>query len=530
MNTPTTTEGAPSIAELVEMRRQVEARALGLLSGDAQQADPTKPEKDPAPSAFVWNCLDCNELGDGILFAALHQGRFVFDATAGQWLAWAGHYWERDLTGKALAAVETVAMRYARETEAIDRQLAGSSDEGLITTLGAKRNRLTRRIDKLRSVRGRQNCLAFTSSLPEGALVVTGERLDADPWLLACSNGVIHLRTGHCRPGRPDDFITKAAPAEWQGFDTPAPAWERFLLEIMDGDQDMVDYLRRLFGYAVSGTVREHVFVVFHGAGRNGKGTLIETLQRVLGPLAAPIPPEMLLDQGRIRNSAGPSPDVMSLRGLRLAFAAETDQGRRFSAGAVKRLSGGDSLSGRNPHDRAQITFQPSHLLILATNFRPKANADDPAFWARMHLIDFPLSFIERPVAPHERPVDRTLEEKLLAEAPGILAWLVRGCLEWQQVGLRPPKKILEATAQWRRSEDDLADWLEEKCILAEGSTVTAKAAYASFKEWFAATISDKVPSQKRWGEMMSRRFQKEKGGTDNTVRYLGLELRSNFG
>jgi putative DNA primase/helicase len=292
----------------------------------------------------------------------------------------------------------------------------------------------------------------------------------------------------------------------------------------------MVDYLRRLFGYAVSGSVREHAFVVFHGTGRNGKGVLVEALQRVLGPLASPIPPEMLLDQGRVRNSAGPSPDIKSLQGLRLAFAAETDQGRRFSAGAVKRLSGGDSISARNPHDRAQSTFQPSHLLILATNFRPKANADDPAFWARMHLVDFPLSFVERPAAPNERPVDRTLEEKLLAEGPGILAWLVRGCLEWQQIGLRPPKKILEATAQYRRSEDDLADWLEEKCIEAEGATVTAKAAYASFKEWFAATISDKVPSQKRWGEMMSRRFQKEKGGTDNTVRYLGLELRSNFG
>jgi putative DNA primase/helicase len=84
-------EGTPSIVDLVEMRRQVEARALGLLQGGDQQADPAKSEKDPAPSPFVWNCLDCNELGDGILFAALNRGRFVFDATAAQWLAWAGH-------------------------------------------------------------------------------------------------------------------------------------------------------------------------------------------------------------------------------------------------------------------------------------------------------------------------------------------------------------------------------------------------------------------------------------------------------
>jgi putative DNA primase/helicase len=515
--------GISTTAELRVIRAQVEARA----KEDLRFGVDTPSEKDPVTSAFVSQCLDCNELGDGLLFAAINKGKFVFEATAAQWLVWTGHTWEIDITGKVLGAVETIATRYVSEETVISRQLAASADEGLTASLGVQQRRYARRIDKLRSVRGRLNCLAFAASLPESAMVVTGEKLDADPWLLACRNGVIHLKTGHCRPGHPDDFITKAAPVEWTGFDTPAPAWEKFLLEIMDGDQEMVDYLRRLFGYAVSGSVREHAFVVFHGNGRNGKGTLIETLQRVLGPLAKPIPPEMLLDQGRVRNSAGPSPDIMSLRGLRLAFAGETDQGRRFSAAPVKRLSGGDSLTGRNPHDRAQITFEPSHLLILATNFRPKANADDPAFWARMHLVDFPLSFVERPSAENERLIDRTLDEKLLAESSGILAWLVRGCLEWQQSGLRPPKKILEAIALYRRSEDDLADWMDEKCLIVDGSTVTAKAAYSSFKEWFTATISDKPPSQKRWGESMTRRFEKEKGGGDNTVRYLGLELRN---
>jgi putative DNA primase/helicase len=361
-------------------------------------------------------------------------------------------------------------------------------------------------------------------------MVITGEKLDADPWLLGCENGVVDLRTGRHRPGRPDDWITKTSPVEWKGLDAPAPTWERFLLEIMDGDRDRVDYLRRALGYGVTGLTREHILMVFFGSGRNGKGALLETAQGVLGPLAGAIQSEMLLNQGRVRNSAGPSPDIMSLKGKRIVIASETERGQHMAAARVKSMASSDTLTGRNPHDRCQISFRPSHLLILATNFKPKANADDPALWARMQLVEFPLSFVDHPVAPNERLIDRTLEDKLLAEYPGILAWFVRGCLEWQVRGLDPPRAVVEATAAYRRTEDDLADFLEEKCIVSENSQVSAKAIYSAFKDWFTSTVADKAPSQKRFGEMLGLRFQKDTNGPGKTVRYYGLELRDSLG
>lgn len=131
--------------------------------------------------------------------------------------------------------------------------------------------------------------------------------------------------------GRPEDYLTKASPVEWQGIDAPRERWDQFILEIMDGDQEMADYLRRLFGCSIVGKVTEHVFAVFHGVGRNGKSLMVDTITEVLGELANPIPAEMLLDQGNARSSAGPSPDIMALRGQRLAFASETDEGRKFS-------------------------------------------------------------------------------------------------------------------------------------------------------------------------------------------------------
>lgn len=527
-------------AKVVDIRAQVEART----QQEAEDLAKAFPEKErhggkggPDDPDWIWTCLQANELGDGILFSAINRGRFLFDASAGEWLVWNGNFFDRDITNQASYAVEEVVVRYLGEAQAIGRKMSASSDEEEIARLQQRQSRILKRVDRLRSVRGRQNCLSFATTCGHGSLVVTGERLDSNPWLLPCRNGVIDLRTGRLRPGEPDDLMTKGANVDFpkdcdeylvNGTNSPCPTWEAFILEIMAGDQAKADYLARLFGYGITGLTQEHVFAVLFGHGRNGKGTLTETLQHVLGPLAAPVPAELLLDQGKVSNPAGPSPHLMALRGLRLAFCSETDQGRRFSAARVKWLSGGDSLVGRHPHDRAPTTFPPSHLLCLGTNHKPRADSSDFAFWSRLHLVEFGLSYVDRPSAPHERPIDKNLSEKLSKERSGILAWLVRGCILWQNGGLQPPPSVLSATSEYRRSEDDLAEWIEDKCIEADGAIITAKAAYQSFRDWWTENISDKPPSQKRFGDAMSRRgYQKDRGAAGGARRYLGLELRS---
>jgi len=525
------------VIDLHTIRAEVEAR----VEAEKAQLDEEQKKKrttgGPDDPDFVQQCFANNELGDGILFSVLQRNKFIFDASAGEWLVWAGHYWARDITGQALAAVEDVAMTYVRELQAIGRKIGATTDEDEIERLTKSQSRVIRRIDKLRSVRGRQNCLAFAYTCGESSLVTTGDHLDTKPWLLPCSNGVIDLQTGLLLPGQPDDLMTRAATVEFPegvddylvtGENSPCPHWEAFVAEIMGGNQELADYLGRLFGYGITGLVREHVFAVLFGHGRNGKGTMIETLAAILGPLAAPVPSELLLDQNRVSNPSGPSPAIMALRGLRLAFCSETDQGRRFSASRVKWISGGDTLTGRNPHDRFPSTFQPSHLLCLASNYKPKADASDYAFWQRLHLIEFCMSYVKNPRKENERPIDKTLPERLLEEGPGILAWLVRGCLLWQKVGLNPPPAVLSATADYRRSEDDLAEWIEDRCIEAEDAAVTAKAAYQSFRDWWAANISDKPPSQKRFGDAMAKRgLKKDRGASGGNWRYLGIEVKT---
>ena len=155
------------------------------------------------------------------------------------------------------------------------------------------------------------------------------------------------------------------------------------------------------------------------------------------------------------------------LKVCEIAFASESDQGRGFARAGIKRLTGGEEISGRNPHDRYQVTFRPTHKLIFSTNDIPRADPNDRAFWLRMHLVEFPLSFVNNPIEAHERPVDKDLPARLLKEASGILGWMVRGALLWQERGLDPPKKVTEATANLRRKEDDLAEFLEAECHIS---------------------------------------------------------------
>ncbi len=510
-----------------ELRRQVEER----VQEEAGTLGPATVEEDTpearAPSRFVRACLEANELGDGMLYAALQRGRFLYNNTSGRWLRWAGHHWEIDVMEDHLATIEDVVDRYLQEADSVDSEIqeaVRSGDKESQKRLEHVRKSFYGRVKKLRGDRGRRSCILFARTCNQ-PLALRGDELDLHPWLLPCPNGTIDLQSGKFREGRPDELLSKASPIEWMGLDAPAKAWEAWLLEIFDGDEDLVRYIQRVFGYAIAGLTLEHIFIVLHGRGRNGKGTFVEILNHILGPLSGSIQSEMLLTSRQPRSSAGPSPDIIGLKGLRLAFASETDEGQRFSPAKVKLYTGGDQLVGRSPHDKYEVRFKPTHTLCLLTNHKPHAPGDDFAFWERVHLVPFNLSFVARePVQDNERRARQGVAQELMEEAPGILAWLVRGCLEYQRIGLKPPEAVQEATRQYQRDEDLLADFLEAYCEIGEQLEVGASEIFDKFSDWFEETISKKGISQKKVGTILSRRFEKVK--SMGRYVYKGLALK----
>lgn len=504
------------IQEKVERRRAEIAKSLECKTPD-----------NGLDSKFINDCLNANEMGDGCLFAGVNKGLFLFDTLASEWYRWGGHYWERDIDGYAFAACEKICEKLLDETDKIYADIKAAlakNDKEKMQRLEERQKFIFKRISRLRSVRGRNNCLQMAKKNEHWDLVVRSEIFDSDPWLLACKNGVIDLRTGELQDGRPEQLIGKAAAAEYKGIKEPAPLWEQTFSEIHKKNSNIIGYVHRLLGYAITGLIIETILPIWWGQGRNGKGTILEIIKYVLGDMASPMQSELLLDQGRARSSAGASPDIMALKGMRIVWASESDEGRRFSPSRIKWLTGGDTLVGRNPYDKNPTCFSPTHKLFLITNNKPHAPADDFAFWERVHLVPFELSFVNRqPQADNELPADKELMDKLKAEASGILAWLVRGCIEWQKKGLDPPQIVIEATAEYRRDEDTLGDFIDECCFLDPESHINASELYTAFREWWKDNISKtKIMSQRKFGKIMKLKFKREKVGT---YRYYGLGL-----
>lgn len=497
-------EKLAEIQAAVEARKTAEAVDIGL-----QDAPPE------VPLFFIRECFEAGDTGDGLLYAVLNRGKYLLDKTGGQWYFWAGHYWKRDLLGARYAGLEVLVEKYSLLLE-------GAGEDF--------RTKILRRIRKIHSVSGGENVLTVAGR-GEGGLVIQVEQFDRNPWLLACRNGVIELRTGRFRPGRPTDLISKSVPHDCQGIDAPAPLWEKFWNDVFDGDRTLSDFAQRFFGYSVTGLTVLHIFLVLIGEeGRNGKGVLAETLMHTLGPeLARPVQAEMLLDQRTARSSSGPSPDIMALKGARLVFASETDKHRRFASSKIKLFSGGDRLSGRNGHDRYETHFEPTHQLILLTNNLPHAEASDRAFWDRLHLLPFNVRFVDDPKTLNERKKDKDLTEKLKGEVSGILAWLVKGCLSWQEQGLNPPPIVRAATEKARVSEDLVSGFIDACAEPPEETSAETRTllseAYTAFETWYASYIADSrfCPRKKEWGALMERRFVKKK--VAGQLYFYGLAL-----
>jgi len=476
--------------------------------------------------AFALECWGNNVAGDGEFYKELYRNDFVFNKSMDSWMAWADHHWQIDKMGYAVASVAGVAAAYTAAAIKLSKKIRElDDDDPQEKKLKSQRKAYNKRAWDLKDGQ-RANKVLFYVHNSYGSLAIDGSEVDRDPWKLPCVNGVINLKTGELEPGRQEDYLLKASPVAWpdDGIDADSTEWENTLLEIFSGNQNLVDFFRQICGYALVGEVFESVIIVMTGRGRNGKSMIVETISKILGQLAGAIRSEMLLEQSRSANSSAPSPDIMALRGNRMAFASETDEGRRISSSRVKWLTGNDTLTGRNPHDKYEVRFKPSHTIFLLTNNRPKIPAEDFAMWERMILFPFEVSFVDRePKNENEKWADPKLAKRLENILPNILAWMVRGCLEWQRAGrLKRPSVVRMAVKDYQRDEDNIGTFIEDCCVVGPEYKVGSSAVYSIFETWWPKNISNRVPKHKWFGNLFSKRFEKRK--TPLTT-YFGVGL-----
>lgn len=454
-----------------EMKAKVEARRKQEAAARAEKGrKPVEVSKIEITNDDLLAYFNENRVGDAKLYSRLHRGTVIYVKYWDRFLIWGGHHWIEDDFDMAAQRIEDVCELYLRLAESKQAEAAEETDKNERVKIEGLASAVLRRVSQLRDTPGQDKLLQMLRRIRD-PLVVLPKQIDQQHYVKACPNGVIDLRTGELRPGRPDEYILNAIVTEYDPEllrkDDPCPETNRFLLSSMDGDQELVDFIWRLLGYGLITERRDHIFTIMWGEhGRNGKDTLIKLVTHVLGQtLSGDVPVEMFLQMQQTRNSSAPSPDVLALRGMCVAWINEAEEGQRFALAKLKKMTGGGYITARGLQDKLQTTWLQTHLPIMTTNELPKAKADDAPFWSRALIIKWPLSFVERPEQPYERPADKDLTEKIGAEAKGVLARMVRGSMEYLRDGLKIPDKVREWTREQRASWDDVGLFISEWCI-----------------------------------------------------------------
>ena len=486
---------------------------------------PEKPKKDSVEEAkFIELCASRDQAGASELIIRLADGRILFDHTAKIWRIYQNGVWVRDeLRGVRRYVRHELQQSFRRMAKIRRAQMDAMLEKGI----------KEKDVDESESGRAWKACIGQVANLNKrhyldnvlelagdgSAMGVLATDFDQDPFLFACSNGVIDLKMFSFRESRPEDRISKRSLIEYRPEAT-CPKWDEFISTIFCGDEELGAFMQRFWGYCLTGEVGLDAVSIAYGGGGNGKTVGYNILTEVFGDYASHLPIETLLQQGNKRDSSSDY-EKMRLLGARFVVASEIPEHRRINESLLKDISGGDSITARSPYEKP-VTFKPTHKLHLMGNHKPQVKGTDDGIWRRLYLVPFNHKFAQ-PGNDGYRSKEDVMED-LRAELPGILNWLVDGLRALRTNGLNPPASVKGATDEFRRESDQIAEFIENACEEIGNLSEAVSDMYRAYKE-FCDEEEERPMSKKGFSQSLERRgYQRWRSGSER--RILGLKLR----
>jgi len=418
--------------------------------------------------------------GAAELFAYVLGKSVRFDHSRRRWLLWDEHYWRPDED----ANVNRFALEIARLVRTAAYDDAAGLDEN------ERKKAFGWGLDLTKRPR-HEAVIAMARTLEP--IADSGKNWDAAKGVLGVPNGVVNLKTGKLRDGLRDDRITKRAGV---AFDPAAecPRWEKFLEEILE-DGATIEYVQRLAGYSLTGEASEDKLIFLMGVGGNGKTTMMDILRLLAGDYAQEVSAMAFLEE----RAHGHTTEVADLEGARFATCEEIGDAR-LNANRMKQISGGSPITARKMKQDTR-TFVPTWQLWMTTNGLPQAADNAHAFWRRVVAIDFPNVF--------KQSDDPDLEDKLIAELPGILAWAVRGAVEYYKQGLDDtPEAVAKHTAAYWQDTDPLQPVFEAGYLVEDEAEWTPTAIlYGAYLRWVQVTNNPFKMNQNNFSKALSGRL-----------------------
>ena len=392
-----------------------------------------------------WIAPAHNEDQLALMFADAHRHEVRHVYAWKSWMHWDGDQWSRDTTNIVFHLARTLCRIHA------DRHPMGSSAN-----------------KSFASDRSVGAVMRMASS--DRAIAVKDDIWDRDNFLLGTPGGVVDLKTGNLRPAKPEDYILKNA-AVTPDSNRPTPTWDRLLGEVSCGDKELEKFLQRAAGYCTTGSNKEQVLFFLHGPERSGKGTFMHAITDILGDYHKPTRVETFAERKGFEPHLA---ELAVLKDARLITASETKEGQRWNETRLKEITGGDRIQANLMHQNP-IDFLPTFKMMFAGNKRPHLTPDG-AMRRRMLLIPFVF------IVP-TRQIDNDLGDKLKAEYPGILSWLIQGALDWQTEGLKPPKAVTDASEEYfaYESQTVLALWMNDNCMVDPTAETSSTKLYKNF-------------------------------------------------
>jgi P4 family phage/plasmid primase-like protien len=446
--------------------------------------------------------LTSGDIKAGEIFAELFLDKMKFVYPTGKWIVWSGGRWRQERGHEPLTAAKQTAGVLVDRAEKAASIVA---DEGVVKKM-LNEARTYSNVKKLESM------LRCAAAEP-GMFVDNIDVLDSNNYYLGCENGVVDLTSGALLEGTPDLLITKSTGVHYDP-EAACPLWDKFLMEIMLGDAEMVAYLQKAVGYTLTGNVSEEVLHFAYGTGNNGKSVFANILTKLFGDYAVTAPAEMLMK--RDRGSSAANNDVARLVGVRLLMANETRAGQLLDDLTLKTLVSTERISARFLYGEF-FDFWPKLKIWVRGNHKPIIQDESDGAWRRVRLLEFALKL-------DEWAIDHDLEAELEKELPGILSWAVRGCLVWRKSHLFPAAKVEQASKAYRRDSDIFADFLEECCVLSPEGRVAQGVLYAFYRQW-SERNGIRSCTKKSFTRMLCTRGIKDDAYIGKNRAYSGIML-----
>jgi putative DNA primase/helicase len=383
------------------------------------------------------------DLGNAKRFAEIHKGKAKYCTEEKTWYIWNGKKWEADRLGKIYRlAEEVILLIYKEATTAID-----SEDRKLLAKHACK-------TESDASIR-------HMVSLAESYLAVLPESFDTDKELVNVNNGIINLRTKELIPHSPDYLMRRIIPFAYYP-DADCPKWKAFLELILNKDTETIRWIQKALGLSISGRT-DRILPFLFGAGCNGKSVYSETILKIFGGYGQKTNIDAM-SEGDFREGGDKANSVVArLKGVRLAIANETRLNVKLNTSLIKDLTGNDTISNRDMWEKNK-TFEPTHTMWIYGNHKPIIEDTTDSIWDRMCEIEFKVKIPDE----MKKNSDDVISE-FIAEAPGIIKWIVDGYSLYLAETLKKTKAIEKSTNEFRAEEDIFRQFIEEECETGEG-------------------------------------------------------------